>query len=176
MKRLLFLFIIIIASLSLSAQFQVGLNGSFETALAKTGGVTTYLTGPGLDISYMLPQEKIVLGLGWQYRWMLEWPNNPTITSYNAYFRLYPFPKKQIRPYLEMGVGYYKSKEAIDFGGGSTFLFNEDGIAVKPSLGVTLPNNLIKNTFIDLGTFYQFYSDSHPSGIGVDFAIRYILR
>lgn len=176
MKRLIILFAIIIAAKSLSAQFQVGVNGSFEVAVAKTGGVRTYLTGPGLDISYILPQEKIVLGLGWQYRWMLAWSNNPTITSYNAYFRLYPFTKKQIRPYLEMGVGYYKSKEVIDFGGGSSLPFNEDGIAVKPSLGVTFPNNLIKNTFIDLSTFYQFYSDSHPSGIGVNIAIRYILR
>lgn len=176
MKRLIILFAIIIAAESLSAQFQVGVNGSFEIAVAKTGGVRTYLTGPGLDISYMLPQEKIVLGLGWQYRWMLEWPNNPIITSYNASFRLYPFTKKQIRPYLEMGLGYYKSKEDINFGDGSTLLINEDGIAVKPSIGATFPNNLIKNTFIDLSTFYQFYSDKRPSGIGVNVGIRYILR
>ena len=176
MKRLLILFIIIIATQALSAQLQVGLTGSFETALAKTGGVTTYLTGPGLDISYMLPQENIVLGLGWQYRWMLQWPNNPITTSYDASFLLYPFAKKQIKPYLKISLGYYKSKEVIDFGGGSNLLFNEDGIAIKPSIGVTFPNHLIKNTFINLGTFYQFYSDSQPSGIGVDFAIRYILR
>jgi len=176
MKRLLFLFAIIIAAKSLSAQFQVGVNGSFEIAVAKTGGVRTYLTGPGLDIFYILPQEKIVLGLGWQYRWMLAWPNNPTITSYNASFRLYPFTKKQIRPYLEMGVGYYTSKEVLTISNESTLTIKQDGIAVKPSLGVTFPNNLIKNTFIDLSTFYQFYSDSHPSGIGVNVAIRYILR
>lgn len=175
MKNLLLVFMILCGIQSLKAQLKVGLHGNFEYPLTTTGGTRTLLTGPGLDLTYGIMQEKIDVGLSLQHRWTLNWPNNPEMTSYLAKFRYYSSPDEQhARLYAAIGFGYYKRKEEIHFPNDPVMMLEEDGAVVMPSIGYILPISFLNNTSFNLDAYYQYYSKkARPSGIGVNVGLVY---
>ena len=178
MKKLLLVFMILCGIQSLKAQLKVGLHGNFEFPLITTGGMRTPLTGPGLDLTYGILQEKIDVGISLQHRWTLNWPNNPEMTSYLAKFRYYFSPDEQhARFYTAIGFGYYKRKEEINFATDPVMMFEEDGAVLMPSIGYLLPIRFLNNTSFNLDAYYQYYSKKQrPSGIGVNVGLVHCFK
>jgi hypothetical protein len=175
MKRIIIIAIVIFATQTLSAKLFIGVSGTFEFPSSKTAGINAYLAGPELEFSYLYRNEKIMTGLNWQYRWIMQMPNNQVLSSYMATVRYFPFESAQTtRPYISSGFGYYHTKEDIMFGDGSIMTISEDGAVIRPSLGILSAAHLVSGLYLDVGIFYQYYSTkSRPSGMGFNAGIKY---
>jgi hypothetical protein len=178
MKKLLLIAFIICSFQTMKAQFTFGLHGNFEYPLKKTGGVSTPLLGPGLEVSYGILKEKLDAGLMVQHRWTLNWPDNPAVTSYMAKFRYIVSSKeKGIRMYAAIGFGLYKRKEEIHIINEPVMVLKEDGVVVMPQIGFIVPVKFLKNAFVDMNAYYQDYSQkTRPSGFGINVGLLYRLN
>lgn len=178
MKKLLFIAFIICSFQTMKAQLTFGLHGNFEYSLKKTGGLSTPLLGPGLEVSYGILKEKLDVGLMVQHRWTLNWPDNPAVTSYMAKFRYFVSSNdRKMRVYAAIGLGFYKRKEEIHFINEPAMVLKEDGVVVMPQIGIVVPVIFLKNAFVDMNFYYQDYSQkTRPSGIGINVGLLYRLN
>lgn len=175
MKRVFFLIIVMFVTQTLYAQLFMGVSGTFEFSTSKTAGMTAYLAGPELEFSYLLNNEKLMASLNWQYRWILQLPNNQMMSSYLATISYFPLTSTQTtKPYISSGFGYYHTKEVVTFVDGSSMTVFEDGAAIRPSLGVLSAMHLVSGLYLDISIFYQYYSaKSRPSGVGLGTGLKY---
>ena len=146
-KSTILISIILIFKLSI-AQISVSSNASFIS----TKHSNLFETGIGGNIAIgILLKDRVNVEVGINNFWLNSAVNNYTLSDLSLNSK-YIFLNNNIRPYLAMGIAYYRTKFDQPIGEP----YKDYYFGVKPSVGLLIDTKLIDNLFVNVAYSYNY--------------------